>query len=122
MKKIFIILLAIFTSFAYDNISAQEKLSLSEAITIALNSNTNVVKSSNSIASYQSNVKSAYGNLLPNLSLQGGFNWQRVTDNGGSKQIDYFGNLQTIGPSQVDSRNWSVSAGGNVTLFRACWG
>ena len=117
MKKIFIILLAIFTSFAYDNISAQEKLSLSEAITIALNSNTNVVKSSNSIASYQSNVKSAYGNLLPNLSLQGGFNWQRVTDDGGSKQIDYFGNLQTIGPSQVDSRNWSVSAGGSVTLF-----
>jgi outer membrane protein len=117
MKKIFIILLAIFTSFAYNNISAQEKLSLSEAITIALNSNTNVVKSSNSIASYQSNVKSAYGNLLPNLSLQGGFNWQRVTDNGGSKQIDYFGNLQTIGPSQVDSRNWSVSAGGSVTLF-----
>ena len=117
MKKIFIILLAIFTSFAFDNISAQEKLSLNEAITKALNSNTNVVKSSNSIASYQSNVKSAYGNLLPNLSLQGGFNWQRVTDNGGSKQIDYFGNLQTIGASQVDSRSWSVSAGGNVTLF-----
>ena len=117
MKKIFIILLAIFTSFAFGNISAQEKLSLNEAITKALNSNTNVVKSSNSIASYQSNVKSAYGNLLPNLSLQGGFNWQRVTDNGGTKQIDYFGNLQTIGPSQVDSRSWSVSAGGNVTLF-----
>ena len=111
------ILLVIFLSYAFSKTPAQEKLSLNDAITIALNSNTNVVKSSNSIAAYQSDVKSAYGNLLPNLSLGGSFNWQRITDNGGTKQIDYFGNLQTIGPSQIDSRNWSVSAGGNVTLF-----
>ena len=66
---------------------------------------------------YQSNIKSAYGNLLPNLNLNGGFGWQRVSDDGGKTQIDYFGNPQIIGSSEVDSRSWSVSAGGNVTLF-----
>ena len=84
---------------------------------IALHQNTNVVKSTNSLATYQSNIKSAYGNLLPNLNLNGGFGWQRVSDDGGKTQIDYFGNPQIIGSSEVDSRNWSVSAGGNVTLF-----
>lgn len=117
MKNIFLFLLTALLLLTSEKTSAQEKLSLNDAITKALNSSTTVVKSTNSIAAYQSDVKSAYGNLLPNLSIGGGFNWQRVTDNGGSKQIDYFGNLQTIGPSQTDSRNWSVSAGGNVTLF-----
>ncbi len=117
MKNIFLILIMTCFFYASDKTSAQEKLSLNDAITIALNSSTSVIKNSNSIAAYKSDLKSAYGNLLPNLSLGGNFNWQRVTDNGGTKQIDYFGNLQTIGPSQTDSRNWSVSAGGNVTLF-----
>ncbi len=117
MKNIFLILIAACFFYASGNTYAQEKLSLNDAITKALNSNTSVVENSNLIVVYQSNVKSAYGNLLPNLSLGGNFNWQRVTDNGGTKQIDYFGNLQAIGPSQIDSRSWSVSAGGNVTLF-----
>lgn len=117
MKKVLYIIVIITLSAAAVQTYAQQRLTLNDAITYALNHNTNVVKSANSIEVYVSNVKNAYGNLLPNLNLGGGFNWQRVTDNGGSKQIDYFGNLQTIGPSQVDSRNWSVSAGGGVTLF-----
>jgi outer membrane protein len=117
MKKNFYFVFTAVLLFTVNATFAQKHMSLNDAITIALNSNTSVVKSSNSIASYESGVKSAYGNLLPNLNLNGGFSWQRVTDKGGSKQIDYFGNLQTIGPSQVDSRNWSVSAGGSVTLF-----
>jgi outer membrane protein len=117
MKSIFYLFIIIPAIYSFNITFAQEKISLKDAITIALNSNTNVVKSTNSIASYQSSVKSAYGNLLPSLNLNGGFGWQRVTDNGGTKQIDYFGNLQTIGPSQVDSRSWSLSAGGSVTLF-----
>ena len=117
MKKIEFLIIA-FTLFSLTNISlAQQNITFNDAITMALNRSTNVVKSTNSIAAYEANVKSAYGNLLPNLSLNGGFGWQRVTDNGGSKQVDYFGKLQTIGPSETDSRNWSVSAGGSVTLF-----
>lgn len=117
MRKIFYSIISLIVLGTSIQSSAQQRLTLNDAITYALNHNTNVVKSANSIEAYVSNVKNAYGNLLPNLNLGGGFNWQRVTDNGGSKQIDYFGNLQTIGPSQVDSRNWSVSAGGGVTLF-----
>ncbi len=91
-------------------------LTLDEAVTIARNQNTNVVKSTNSLATFQAGVKSAYGNLLPNLSLGGGFGWQRVTN---SKQIivDSLGNEINTGSSQYDSRNWSVSAGGGVTIF-----
>lgn len=100
-----------------DNSYPQKILTLDEAIQIALHQNTNVVKSTNSLASYKSNIKSAYGNLLPDLNLSGGFGWQRVSDDGGKTQIDYFGNPQTISPSEVDSRSWSVSARGSVTLF-----
>jgi outer membrane protein len=117
MKRV-IYLIIITSSFCILSKSyAQQHMSLDDAITMALNNNTDVVKSSNSIASYESDVKSAYGNLLPNLNLGGGFSWQRVIDKGGTSQINYFGDLQTIGPSQIDSRNWSVSAGGSVTLF-----
>src|SRR5574338_319473 len=105
MRKIFYSIISLIVLGTSIKSSAQQRLTLNDAITYALNHNTNVVKSANSIEAYVSNVKNAYGNLLPNLNLGGGFNWQRVTDNGGSKQIDYFGNLQTIGPSQVDSRN-----------------
>ena len=117
MKKSLYIFFTAFCVYAFNAAYSQEKLTLNDAITAALNNNTGIVKNTNSISSYQADVKSAYGNLLPNLSVSGGFGWQRVSDNGGTKQIDYFGNLQTIGASQVDSRSWSVSAGGNVTLF-----
>jgi outer membrane protein len=117
MKKSFNLLLIVVLFFLTNNLFPQTILSLNEAIQTALNKNTNVVKSTNSLVVYESNVKSAYGNLLPTLNLNGGFSWQRVTDKGGTEQINYFGNPQVIGPSQVDSRNWSVSAGGNVTLF-----
>ncbi len=117
MKKSFYLFLIILCAYSFEASYSQQVLTLNDAITAALHSNTSIVKSTNSISAFQANVKSAYGNLLPNLSAGGGFGWQRVSDNGGEKQVDYFGNLTTIGPSETDSRNWSVSAGGNVTLF-----
>jgi outer membrane protein len=98
-------------------IFAQKKLSLEEAITIALNQNTNVVKGTNNLQTSEANVKSAYGNLIPSLNIGTGWGWQRISDNGGKTQIDYFGNEQVIGPSKTDSRSYSFSANGNVTLF-----
>ncbi len=117
MKKTFYFILIIISVCAFNKSYSQKALTLNDAVTIALNQNTNVVQSTNSLATFQAGVKSAYGNLLPNLNLNGGFNWQRVSDDGGKTQLDYFGNPQTIGSSQVDSRNWSVSAVGSVTLF-----
>jgi len=84
---------------------------------MALNHNTNVIKSTNSIATFQAGVKSAYGNLIPTLGIGGHFGWQRVTNSERQTQLDSLGNVVTTGPSQYDSRYWSVTAGGNVTLF-----
>lgn len=117
MKTSFYFILLIGTVITFNQTFSQKVITFDDAIKIALNSNTNIVKSTNSIASFESGVKSAYGNLLPNLNINGGFGWQRVSDDGGKTQIDFFGNPQTLGPSQIDSRNWSVSGGGNVTLF-----
>ena len=92
--------------------SAQKKLT----ITIALNQNTTLIKTQNSLAPQETNVKTAYGNFLPNLNVGGSWSWQRTSDNGGT-QLNYFGQEQNIPASQLDSRSWSLSANGNVTLF-----
>ena len=117
MKKSFYFILIILSICNFNNSYSQKLLTLDDAVTIARNQNTNVVKSTNSIAAFQSGVKSAYGNLLPNLSLGAGFNWQRVTNNTGNTVFDSLGRQISTGASQSDSRNWSVSAGGGVILF-----
>jgi outer membrane protein len=117
MKKSFYFVLIILFSSAFNNLFSQQVLTLNDAITMALNQNTGVVKSTNSIATFQAGVKSAYGNLLPNLGIGGQFGWQRVTNSERTTQLDSLGNEVTTGPTQYDSRFWSVSAGGNVTLF-----
>ena len=97
-------------------IQAQKVMTLKEAITTALNHNSNLIKTENSLSPQELSIKTAYGNFLPNISAGGSWSWQRTSDNGGT-QLDYFGQEQVIPPSQTDSRSWSVSASGNVTLF-----
>jgi len=106
----------IFTITCLINISAQEKITLSKAISIALNQNTSVVKSTNSLETSNAAVKNAYGNLLPTVSLNSGWNWQR-TSSSGSTVLDFYGQPQNLGPTENDSRSYSVSLGGNFTLF-----
>jgi outer membrane protein len=96
---------------------AQKKLSLHEAVVIALHQSSTLVKSINTLDVSSEAVKLAYGNLLPTLGINGGFSWKRVTDSGGNSQLDYFGNEQVLGSSKVDSRSWSASIGGTVILF-----
>jgi len=96
---------------------AQEKINLGKAITIALNRNTSVIKSNNSLETSNAAVKNAYGNFLPSFNVNGGWSWQRITNQQGTTQLDYLGNPQNISTPTTDSRNYSVSAGGNFTLF-----
>jgi outer membrane protein len=117
MKKSFYFVLIIIAVLAFNNSYSQKLLTLDDAITIAQNQNSNIVKSTNSLATFQAGIKNAYGNLIPTLSLGGSFGWQRVTNSERTTEIDSMGNQITTGPSQYDSRYWSVSAGGNVTLF-----
>lgn len=112
MKYSLIVLLLIFSVESF----AQKVLTLEESIKIALQNNTTLMKSSNNLLATKKQVKNAYGNLLPNFGVSASWSWNRISDDGG-KQLDFLGNLKDIPPSQIDTRNWSVSAGGSVVLF-----
>ena len=95
---------------------AQKKLSLQEAISIALQRNSALIKSKNNLESSQSQLTNAYGQLLPNLGVQGQLNWSRVDDKGG-KQVFYGGIPISTQPSTQENRSYSLGIGGNITLF-----
>jgi outer membrane protein len=95
----------------------QETISFKEAIHIAVNKNTTLVKSQNSLGTYSASLKNTYGNLLPSLELNAGWNWQRLSDDKGTMQLDYLGNTQSVSAAETDSRNYNLSIGGSVTLF-----
>ncbi len=117
MKFLKSYLLLMLCIFFLTELHAQEKITLSDAITIALNHNTSVVKSTNNLEVSDAAVKNAYGNLLPTLNLNSGWSWQRTNNSAGTTVVNYFGEAQNLGPTQTDSRNYSLSLGGNVTLF-----
>ncbi|MEE9430149.1 MAG: TolC family protein [Melioribacteraceae bacterium] len=114
MKQILSILTVLLLS---SNIFAQKTLTLNEAISIALQRNSRLIKGTNSLQINKAEVKSAYGDLLPNFGLRGGWDWRRISDDGGQKQIDFFGNEIITEATEADTRNYSVSAGGGITLF-----
>lgn len=113
MKRIWVVILSLFLSA---NLFAQETLTLDEAISIALQRNSNLIKSENLRSYDKANVKSAYGDLLPSLGLSGSWNWNRVEDAGG-QQVNFLGDLVETPASNTESRNYSVSAGGSIVLF-----
>jgi len=116
MKLVKIFFLIGLTCAVVNNLYAQERITLSEAITTALNQNTSIIKSTNNLETSSASLKSAYGALLPTMNFNSGFNWQR-TSSSGSTVLDFFGNPQTLGATETDSRSYSMSLGGNVTLF-----
>ena len=113
MKKYLVLLFAFLIS---TSLIAQKKLTLNEAVSISLQRNSNIIRSQNNLDVSESNLKSAWGNLLPSLGASGSWGWQRIDDIGGT-QLDFLGNPVQVPASQTDSRSYSLSAGGNVTLF-----
>lgn len=109
--------LIIVLAIVHVNVFAQETITLKQAVTIAVNKNTTLVKNRNSLSTYSASLKNAYGNLLPSLGLSAGWNWQRISDDKGTTQLDYLGNTQSVSATETDSRNFNLSLGGNVTLF-----
>jgi outer membrane protein len=113
MKRILIIVLVlaiVLPSFA------QKKLTLQEAISIALQGNSALIKMKNNLGTSESRVLNAYGQLLPNLGAQGQLNWSRVDDKGGN-QVFYGGISTTTEASAEETRSYSIGIGGNFTLF-----
>jgi outer membrane protein len=97
------------------NISAQRKLSLSEAISLALNQNPNVKKSSNNLEATTEAIRPAWGALIPTFGLNGNFNWSHSNYN--SKAASNYTGIQNTSSFSTTNRNWSLSAGGDVTIF-----
>lgn len=95
---------------------AQKKLTLQEAITIALQKNTTLIKSKNSLSTNESLLKSSYGALIPSLGASASWSWQRNEDKGGI-QRDFFGNTTDIPASTAENRSYRMGIGGDVTLF-----
>ncbi len=58
-------------------INAQKKITLDEAVAIALQSNTSLLKTKNALFSSKSNLKSAYGALLPSVGASVSANWMK---------------------------------------------
>jgi outer membrane protein len=97
---------------------SQKLLTLEEAVNIALQRNTLLQKSVNNIDSYQSNVKAAYGNLLPTLGAQGNWQWSRSETKGGFLPLQNGGFLPLPDLKIVsETRSYNVGAGTNWTLF-----
>ena len=111
-KSMILIFTLILTTVSF----SQTDLTIEKAIQIALQKNSALVKAKYNLESSKASVKSAYGQLLPNFGIRGGWSWSKIEDIGGS-QLDYLGNPIVIPATSTDTRNYSVSAGGSVTLF-----
>lgn len=96
-------------------LTSQTKITLSEALTIAIKKNTVLNQASNSILSQQSALKSAYGNLLPSLSAQGSWSWER-NHQAGSTRI-FNGIPFLIPPITTESRSFYAGLSSDIILF-----
>ena len=94
---------------------AQKKLTLDEAVSIALQRNSNLIKTANSIEIDRSQLKSAWGDLFPDLGVSGSWGWSKYIDERNSQIIQGL-EFQT-GSTSNEFRSYSLSAGGGVTLF-----
>ena len=104
-------LLFLITAVAYP----QKTLTLDEAINIALQKNSDLKKSTNTLKSYESGLLASYGNLLPSLSASGSWSWGRTEDEGTT--YNQFGFTYTSAPSVTESRNYRANVNANWTLF-----
>jgi outer membrane protein len=104
IKAFFFILV---TAVAYP----QKTLTLDEAINIALQKNSTLQKSINTLETYESGLLASYGSLLPSIGASGTWNWSRTE--GGTTLIQ---GIPIEAPTR-DTRNYNVGAGVNLTLF-----
>ncbi len=111
--RFFLSLICLLT-FSYASF-AQKTLSLDEAINTALNKNTTLQKSENTLKSYQSGVKAAVGNFLPTLGAYGNWNWTKSEEAGGN--FIFQGSVIPIPSSTSQNRNYTVGASSDITLF-----
>lgn len=112
MRVIFAILL----SFTLINFNySQERLSLENAISIALQKNSTLKQLDNNISTFESSKMAAIGNFLPTLNASGSWDWTRNENAASVMSIGGF-NFD-IPESKTESRSFSVGATSNLILF-----
>jgi outer membrane protein len=104
-------LLFLITAVAYP----QKTLTLDDAINIALQKNSDLQKSMNTLKTYESGLLASYGNLLPSLSASGSWGWNRSEDEGTTYNLGSF--VVRTPPSVTESRSYNASVNANWTLF-----
>ena len=104
IKALFLILI---TAAAYP----QKILTLDEATNIALQKNSTLQKSTNTLKTYESGLLASYGNLLPSLGARGTWDWSRTE--GGTTLIQ---GIPIETPSR-DTRSYNFGAGTDWTIF-----
>jgi len=114
MKKTLIIFIMMLVA---TSLSAQTRLTLEDAISIALQRNTSLIQAKNNLEYTESSLKRAYGNLLPDLGISGSWSWERTEDEGGYQVDPSLGQLVLLPASKTDTRRYSVGVGGSWTLF-----
>jgi outer membrane protein len=116
MKRI--ILLFFILIFALP-VFAQKQLTLQEAISIALQRNPSLSKLKNNMNGRESQLRNAYGQLLPSLGASAGFNWSAISNKGGLQSFTtpagQFSYLTR--DTSYQSRTYNAGIGGSFTLF-----
>ena len=109
-----IILSTILLIFISTTSFAQQPLTLKDAIRIALNKNSSLQKTQNSLETFESGVLSAWGNFLPTLNANASWNWNRSDVDGILTQT--IGGVP-ISSISTESRDYSAGFSSNWMLF-----
>lgn len=95
--------------------NSQNRMSLDDAIRIALQKNTALKQIDNNISTFESSKKAAFGNFLPTLSASGSWDWTRNENAASVMSIAGF-NFD-IPESITESRTFSLGVNSNIVLF-----
>ncbi len=112
MKSILKMVGLIIFSISILNAQSPKVITLDDAVKIAMEHNLSVIQQTNNYSGQQSNVRAAFGNLLPSVAARGG--WTRTDSK--TKEIDYQGAILGIGSTST-TNYFSAGVSANWTLF-----
>lgn len=113
MRKLSALTLLFFITFSLA--SAQEVYDLTKSVNTAIQNSTTVSTYKNNISLQEFNVKSAYGDLIPNLNFSSQWSRNNTDSKGGT--IYQNGIPIAIPDNNTTADNFSLGFSSNVTLF-----
>lgn len=113
MRKISALILLFFVTISFA--SAQEVYDLTKSVNTAILNSTTVSTYKNNISLQEFNVKSAYGDLIPNLTFSSQWSRNNTDSKGGT--IYQNGIPISIPDNNTTADNFSLGFSSNVTLF-----